>query len=87
MKAISLAAAALLAAPLLSPQQAGAQVHRPIDCSYAVTSSGLRDCLRLQSMASQANRDFCINRINYARQLQAAGVRDAWLRVPSECLY
>lgn len=85
MKPIFLAA--LLAAPWLIPPPINAQVHSPVDCSYAVTPSGLRDCLQLQKFANEGNRSYCLYRINSARSLEAAGVRNAWLQVPTECLY
>jgi hypothetical protein len=84
---LPLTAATLLAATLLSPLRASSQILSPIDCSYAVTASGLQDCLRLQNMALQSNRNYCLNRINNARRLEAAGVRNAWQQVPTECLY
>lgn len=83
----SIALAALLSAPVLSQPQAGAQVYSPIDCSYTVTATGLRNCLELQELANRGNRNYCLSRISTARRQAAAGVRNAWLQVPTECLY
>ena len=41
----------------------------------------------LQELANRGNRNYCLSRISTARRQAAAGVRNAWLQVPTECLY
>lgn len=87
MNPVLLAAAALLAAPLLGHPPAAAQLSSGMDCSQFTTPSILESCLDTQAIVNRHNRSFCVSRIDAARRMEAAGVRNAWLQVPTECLY
>ena len=72
---------------LMAGAPASAQMLTVPDCSGFTVPYILQGCLDMQLRVIQSNRSFCLSRIDTARRREAAGVRNAWQQVPTECLY